>query len=205
MRRLGLLVSVLVACNEYSVVPPSPPPPAAPPGSQEDVFGSPPADWEDCYRGMEGLYFNLLPDHPDVESEEIPVLEDVDWWSDEYLAYRRYDASTDFGANWWPVEEGMPDDPRYFAVRWVGWLRVFRSGSQLAVLGASTDAWVLVDDAVVAQRVASEAFETDTFTLDMNTGVYRVDLRFAHRAGLESGFRFRFATEDVAVCAPTYD
>ena len=112
---------LLLACSEYRVREGEDVPVAEPPG-RDDEIGDPP-EWADCFEGLTGYYANLETTHPDVErivNVSDPTL--LDWW--ENIVFDRFDPSLVFGPTWYPVDEGLIDDPDYFAVRWVGWLRV---------------------------------------------------------------------------------
>ena len=61
------LVLLLGGCSETTLKPFKPPKPVDVPDYEADIFGDPPDDWENCYRGFQGLYSNLADDHPDVE------------------------------------------------------------------------------------------------------------------------------------------
>lgn len=211
---------LLTACGETSIRRQPPPPVADPPERALDLWGTPPSDWQRCFPGFRGLYTNLHPDHPDIErlladrpepppqgddsdsaSPDLPF--ELDWW-DPPLAFERYDSSTDFGPGWWPVDQGFEDDPLYFSARWIGWLRITRRGDHELVLGAASDAWVILNDQVVAEVTDSELFEPQAFTLDLATGVYRLEIRYAQRLGSRSGFRLRFARDGLLTCYPEY-
>lgn len=203
-----------VACNSTNVRRRPPPDPADPPERVLDLWGTPPTDWQNCYRGMRGLYYNHTADHEDFDPEWLSdtdtdfvpddrVLDELDWWDGD-LAFQRYDGTTDFGPNWWPVDGGFAGDPQLFAGRWVGWLRVTRRGDQEFVFGASTDAFIKIGDDVVAEIRDSDDFITDTVSVNLNTGVYRLDVRYAHRYGETNGFRFRVASEDAQLCYPEF-
>lgn len=204
MRVLPLLL--LAACTEYTVREDPPPPPADPPGDVLDAQGEPPSDWNTCASGHFGLYFNVPADHPDVEPPiDDPVL-DLDAWDafDEgALAFQRYDPSLDFGANWWPVDEGLTDDPAYFAVQWTSWLRVTDDTTLGFVLGAADDAtvWIDGDPAFV---VANADYEPASFNIDLRPGQYPVRIRYANRRAAGNGFRFRLAGGEGRICYPEF-
>jgi hypothetical protein len=205
MARVTVLVLALSACApEYSIREEDPPPPADPPGLPVDEFGDPP-NWQACTRGLLGLYGNLSADHPDVEPREepTPVADPlaVDWFDPSFRVFERFDASLDFGRGWWPVDEGLVGDPEYFSVRWLGWLRVTERGGVDVVLGGDTDAWVIVSGAVVAADDA-DGFVPASRHLDLSPGQYRLDVRYAHRAGPDDAFRFRVVGGDALICAP---
>ncbi|MFK7929213.1 MAG: PA14 domain-containing protein [Myxococcota bacterium] len=208
----ALLCTIGFGCNETGLSVGPPPDPATPPERELDLWGKTPTDWQGCYGGLRGMYYNLTPAHPDVEvlladerdpDAPAPGPDSVDWF-DGKTAFQRYDASTDFGPNWWPVNGGFQDDPQYFAARWVGWLRVTRRGDHDIVVGGSSDVWVKLDDDVVVNISDAEDFETSVRTVNLNTGVYKLDVYYAHRLGETNGFRFRVASEDVIQCYPLY-
>lgn len=219
MPRLLALSLLLTACGETSLRGNPRPPPADPPPRALDLWGTPPTDWQGCFTGTRGLYYNLT-DHPDIERpladrplpepqdgedepEPLDLPGDLDWW-DGALSFERYDAATDFGPGWWPVDEGFTDDPLYYAVRWVGWVRITRRGRHEMLLGATSDAWVMLNGEVVAEVTDAESFEPQPFTVDLNTGVYRLDVRYAHRLGSASGFRLRMVRDGLLTCYPEY-
>jgi len=185
-----------------------PDPPVDPPGYVDDIFGDPPDDWNNCYGGFLGIYHNLTASHPDVEVAEgvdPMAVDELDWWDTSYQVFQRYDGSMEFGTNWWPVDDGLGNDPAYFSVRWVGWLRVVRSGTYDAVIGATTDSWLLLNGDPVVEVVNASEFETNVYPLTLDPGVYQVDVRYAHRRGVESGFRFRMVdSSDLLMCYPNY-
>lgn len=202
------LVVTLAACSEYVIDPPEPPPTAEPPGIDPDAdFGQPP-EWSSCTTGYHGQYYNLTVDDPDVEpAPDAPVVEDptgLDWWDPARLAWRRYDGGLDFGANWWPVDEGFEGDPAYFAVRWTAWIRVWDGTTLELTLGSADDGWVLVDGSVVAAQPGVHPFEPATFAVSLESGQYPLDIRMAQRAGEDSAFRFRVLSGDVTICYPEF-
>ena len=212
----GALLALLpsgTACNETGLTRGRLPDPAEPPERELDLWGTPPSNWNDCYTGLRGIYYNLTPSHPDVEAlladrddlgEDGLTLDDLDWWDGE-ASFQRYDATQDFGPNWWPVDGGFEGDPQYFAVRWVGWFRVTeRNRDHDFVVGGASDLWVKLGDEVLIERTDLDAFETEVETHRLDPGVYRLDVRYAHRIGATNGFRFRVASDSVRICYPEY-
>lgn len=189
---------LLLACSEYRVREGEVVPVAEPPGS-EDELGSPP-EWSDCYEGLTGYYANLSEDHPAVESfvtVSDPTL--LDWW--DQVVFDRFDPSLVFGPTWYPVDEGLSGDPDYFAVRWVGWLRVWSTDEPIELmLGAGTDAIVSIDGAVVAS-VDNSDYDPQLIPLELDKGQYPILVWYAHREG-PGGFQMRFQSGDVTYCAP---
>lgn len=202
---MTLLLLGLLGCNEYGLVTPPPVPPAEPPGKEGDDLGDPP-DWQDCFEGFHGEYYNLSIDDDWVEPRpaegEPPTDPDAfDYWSDP--SFQQFDASLDMGSSWWPVDEGLEGDPAYFAVRWRGWIRAWSNTDLELAFGASGDAWVFIDDQLVVDRPGQAVFEPEPLTIDLDAGQYPIEVLYAHRTG-DSGFRFRVTGGDVTICYPEW-
>ena len=197
-----IVIFLLLACSDYRVHAPPPEPVADPPAQDPDaLFGEPP-DWENCSPGWLGQYQNLEAAPLDAEEEPDPAT--VDWWEPSRRAFRRDDASLEFGDAWWPVDQGIAGDPAYFSVRWTGWLRVWEGGTVTVVVGATTDVFLYVND-VLALSLSNELeFEPQAHDLSLAAGQYPVDLRFAQRDAMASAFRFRLADEDATECYPDF-
>lgn len=221
MKRLAALALVaagLVACgNEGAIFQPDPPPPAEPPGTVIDAQGEPPNDWVNCGSGHFALYFNLAENEPfvgDVEGDTGSTLPGVDpidpaavpFWFDDHLAFSKYDVSLEFGPNWWPVDEGLANDPRYFATQWTSWLRVFNDNQNVQiVLAAETDVFITIGENT--QIVRSDVrYAPEIIDLPLDTGVYPVTIRYAQRKGQDGGFRFRVVNpaEQARICWPDF-
>ena len=200
-----LLVAALLGCGDLAIRRTPPPPPAEPPAPGDDGTGSPP-DWTGCETAWLGQYYNLDPSDPAVDDPEaVLTLDDLSWWDAERLAFQSMDTSLDFGTAWWPVDDGLEDDPALFAVRWTAWIRAWSDTNLQIALGAASDAWVLIGGEVVASIEGSEAFEPELVELDRDSGQARIEVRFAHRLGDEDGMLFRVAGGDVTICAPEFE
>ena len=199
------MITLLLACSDYQVRKPDPPTPVEPPGVDPDAdIGSPP-DWTTCGEGWHGVYANLTAENPAVEPEEDVLASDpttLDWWDD--VSFRQFDGSLDIGQNWWPVDEGIAEDPLYFAVRWTAWIRGYSDTTVEAWLGSDDDAWVLVNGDVVASQPGLREFEPEVVTFTVQAGQFPIDIRYAQRAGDTSGFRFRVLSGDVGLCYPDF-
>lgn len=206
---MAALVWLAGGCNEFTVTEQEELPAADPPGgTTDDDFGDSP-DWDDCASGYIGNYYNLPADHPDLEPdpEGEAVIEDptlLDWWDEERLAFERYDPSLDLGAGWWPVDDGLADDPAYFSARWTAWVRVNEATPVELVLGGSSDVFVLVNDELVASQIGRDELETEVVELDLPTGQFPFEVRFAHRTG-DSALQVRVASPHAKVCYPEFD
>lgn len=204
------MILLLLGCTDYVVHGAKPLPPAEPPGYLLDAHGEPPSDWKTCNSGWYGRYANLpdaIASEPDDDTATPPSIDlsDDSWWDDDWRSFERYDPTLDFGANWWPVDDGIGDDPQFFGVRWTSWLRVDGDSTLQIVLGAMTDAWFLVDDDEIVVDDADE-FLPQVYDLGLRGGVHKVDLRYVQRNGTTSGFRFRLvATDRAKLCYPEFD
>lgn len=201
----ALILALGLGCSEYHVREADPVPVAEPPGRDLDEQGQPP-DWASCSTGLWGRYSNLSAQHPDVEPDpEDPAPDDyttLDWWDDEVFA--RFDPSLELGQSWWPVDEGLAGDPAYFAVRWNAWLRVYDRGTLEILLASAGDAWVVLDNEVIAARSSAGEMSAETLSVEMNAGQFPLEIRYASRSALDSGFRFRVVTGEVDLCMPDY-
>jgi hypothetical protein len=204
LSRALALLALLSGCTEYAIHKPPVVPPAKPPGADPTEFGDPP-DWQDCYEGWLGSYSNLAIDHPDVEPGPNADAPDdpypLDWWDD--VAFETYDPDLDFGANWWPVDEGLEADPSYFSGRWLAWVRAWSDTEVTFVLGSSDDSWVLLDEEQLAALPGTHPYEPQEFRVTLESGQYPLEVRYAHRAS-DSGFQFRVISGDVSICYPEF-
>lgn len=191
----------LFACSEFVIREAPPVPPADPPADDPDADEGDPPDWSTCTEGWFGQYYNLEADDPAVEPEDAPTdMNALDVWTDDRVAFRRFDASLDLGSNWWPVDEGLELDPDYFAGRWNAWGRVTDGGAVTVVLGADTVAWLRVN----REEVAVVSGEAQTIDLPLSPGQFPIELRFAQLWEGASGLRFRVASGDLQLCYPDF-
>jgi hypothetical protein len=201
-----MIALLLMACSDYSVYSPPPVPVADPPGTDPDAFFGKPPDWDSCTAAWSGYYYNLPADHPDLRpvEEESPDPDVVDWWDPGYLAFRRDDPSLEFGASWWPVDQGFEEDPEWFSGRWAAWIRVRDGGSVTVVVGAVSDLWVGVDREWVLGRSGAEELEGEEVEVQLPAGQFPIELRYAQRTDAGSGLRFRIADPEVQLCYPDF-
>ncbi len=200
-----LVALTIVACGNENNLGSGPVVPVAEPPGEEDDDGSPP-DWQNCTAGWISQYSNLSVDHPHVnprDNEPLAPTEpsQLDWWDDP--AYEDFDASLDFGQNWWPVDQGLEGDPAYFSVRWDAWIRAWSDTTMEFSLGSADDSWVLVNGSAIAARPGIQDFERETYSVGLDAGQYPIEVLYAHRQD-ESGFSFRVISGDVAICYPDY-
>ncbi len=198
-----MILILTLGCIETGIGERPLPPVATPPPPPDDDRGGPP-DWTDCEPGFLGAYTNHTPAHPDFEPDEDRTPADplaLDWWDDP--SFQAFSANLDFGANWWPVDEGLEGDPAHFAVRWIAWIRARSDTTVRFVLGNADDAFLWIGEDLAVADAGIQPFEPTLYTFDVEAGQYPLEIRFAHRSG-ESGFRFRVLEGDVSLCYPDF-
>jgi len=160
MKATAFVVFLVGCTGDFGFVPDEKILPAEPPGTDSDTKGSPP-DWNSCFQGWRGVYYNLRvtddyvaprPKDPPAPTEP----EGFDYW-DQPEAFEAFDASLDFGQNWWPVDQGLEGDPKYFAVHWDAWIRGDGGDFQFT-LGSQDDSWVYVNGAPIASKPGIQPF-----------------------------------------------
>ena len=201
-----ILISLLWGCSgEYQLVEPPKQKPAVPPGLPDLGYGGPP-NWATCGTGWLGRYSNLSKDHPDMEpaidAEVVTDPDLLDWW--DAPSHEEFVAGLDFGTNWWPIDDGLEEDPKYFAASWVAWLRATDDTTLEFIFGSSDDAWVHLDEDPIAELPGVHPFQQDIYQVNIDSGQYPIQVRYAHRSG-NSGFRFRVLSGEVSICYPNFD
>ena len=208
MLLVPLALAIFPGCSEYTVRDDLPEVPVAdPPGEEGDDLGSPP-NWADCTYGFQGDYFNFNASHPDFDPPEgtrdPDTYDGLDWWDSPYKVFSRFDGSLDQGSNWWPVDEGIAEDPAYFSVYWTAWIRVWSDGPVTFVAGASDDLWVDINNKTVISLPGIKDFAPDTYATTLQAGQYPIELRFAQRSD-SSAIRFRLiSTDSATICYPDF-
>jgi len=199
---LGVLALACGGCSESALVAIGGPAPPAWEAPEDEAGGAP--DWASCAGGWSGRYFNLPYDHPDVGDAALGPVEPgaVDWWEEPYLAFERFDPLLEFGGGWRPVDEGMAEDPDWFAVSWSGWVRRDQAGPMHVWFAAKDEAWLLIDGAPVLQASGLEGDGAASAVLDVASGATAIEVRFVHRLPGGAGLAFRLLGDEVEQCAP---
>ncbi len=152
--------------------------------------------------GYHGMYYNLPADHPDVGGSITGYVPgdspfNHDWYSSKYFSFERMDSNLEFGDNFYPVNDGLPGDPHYFAVHWEAGIYVPQSGNYSFEMGSDDDSWLYIDDQMVMDLGGIHPMDIFNGSVYLNAGAHRLDIYFAERHLTDSGFYFRFMDDAV--------
>ena len=214
-----MFISMMLSCTDYELTEDATAsdPGADDPGRPDDGDGGDgggdsgwdlehPPDFDECEDGYRADYFNLPNTHPEVELDigglaqgDDPL--NHDWWDAAYYVRTEVDTNLEFGSGWWPVDEGLPGDPQYYAVHWFAWLEMANAGAVSFELGSDDDSWAYIDGELVADLGGIHGVEATTFTLNLDAGVHTLDLYMAERHTSNAGFWFRWNNTDLGYYA----
>jgi fibro-slime domain-containing protein len=152
--------------------------------------------------GYLGHYYNLPDDHSEVEGEITGIVPgdspfNHDWYDEEYYSFSRLDTDLTFGNDFFPVDEGLPGDPLYFAVHWETNIDIPVTGNYSFEIGSDDDSWVYIDNQMVCDLGGIHALAISAHTTYLTTGPHKLDIYFAERRSVQSGFYFKFVDNEV--------
>ena len=172
--------------------------------------------------GLTGYYYNLSSAHPDMErwitgwdqgyventlAGSMPTLTAYgatrviqwDWWNPGYLAFSRIDSDADltgnFASSWFPVNTGLPNDPYDFAVHWTGSFYVAEDKDYTYSMGSDDDSWLFIDNQLVLDLGGVHGLTWDNYTIGLTAGYHTIDIFFAERNVVQSGFQLNFFSD----------
>ena len=152
--------------------------------------------------GYLGHYYNLPCNHSEVggkvtglEPGDTPF--NHDWYDETYYSFSRIDPDLTFGADFFPVDEGLEGDPLYFAVHWETTIEVLESGNYTFEIGSDDDSWVYIDDEMVCDLGGIHGLDILSYTIHLYEGEHDLDIYFAERRRVQSGFYFEFIDVDL--------
>ena len=157
--------------------------------------------------GYLGHYYNLPCNHSEVGGRVTEIVPgdspfNHDWYNETYYSFSRIDPDLTFGADFFPVDEGLQGDPLYFAVHWETTIIVPASGNYTFDLGSDDDSWVYIDDEMVCDLGGIHGMDISSYTVYIEEGEHELNIYFAERHRVQSGFYFEFIEEDIIVIAP---
>ncbi len=171
---------------------------------------------------LTGTYYNLSSDHPDMErwitgldtgyvestlSGNMPTLTDYgktrviqwDWWQPKYQVFQRIDSDDDlrhnFSKSWFPVNTGLNNDPYDFAVHWSGRFYVDEDKDYTYSMGSDDDSWLFIDKQLVLDLGGVHSITWKKYTVSLTKGYHDIDIFFAERHIVESGFQLNFFSD----------
>jgi len=177
-----------------------------------------------AHAGLFGTYYNISDQHPDmqywitgldqgyVESSltgDMPTLtaygqtrvQQWDWWTNQYYSFDRIDDQANFegpwSSNWYPIPSDplVSGDPYHFAVHWTGYFYVDESKSYNYSMGSDDDSWLFIDKDLVLDLGGVHPITTDNYTVSLDAGWHSIDVFFAERHTVQSGFQLDFFSD----------
>ena len=172
--------------------------------------------------GLLGTYYNLSSAHPDMErwvtgvetgyvestlSGSMPTLTAYgatrvlqwDWWNSGYEAFQRVDSDADlqsnFASSWFPVNTGLPGDLYDFAVHWEGSFYVAADNTYTYSMGSDDDSWLFIDDKLILDLGGVHGITYGNYTVALTQGYHDIDIFFAERHVVQSGFQLNFFSD----------
>lgn len=155
-------------------------------------------------------YFNYSVNHPDMEVNPYPGPTpsplDHDWYWDIYKTHEEIDADLNFPTSmWFPYDgtiyenkEGFDHD-YHFGIHWRAKVTAPADGDYRYYLASDDDSWILLDNVVIVNNSGTHAANTKTGTIFLSAGDSVVDIYFAERHTVESGFNFYFEDSNLII------
>ncbi|MCB9802642.1 hypothetical protein H6761_01305 [Candidatus Nomurabacteria bacterium] len=160
--------------------------------------------------GWWGEYFNYSSSHPDMQVDPYPgptaTPTQHDWYDDIYKTHEQIDANVIFDLHtWFPYDgtiwedkEGYAND-YFFGNHWRARVSAPSDGDYAYALASDDDSWVLVDGIVVVNNSGTHASFTKTGDIFLSAGDNVVELYFAERHTVDSGFMFSFDDSNLII------
>ena len=160
--------------------------------------------------GWWGEYFNYSVNHPDMQVDPFPgptpTPTEHDWYDNGYKIYEQIDANLLFPTSmWFPYDgtiwedrEGFEHD-YHFGMHWRARVTAPSNGNYGYNLSSDDDSWVLVGATVVVNNSGTHPAFTKTGNIYLAAGDNLVEVYFAERHTVESGFSFSFSDPSLII------
>lgn len=160
--------------------------------------------------GWWGEYFNYSRYHPDMEVNPFPgptpTPTEHDWYDNAYKIYEQIDANLALPTSmWFPYDgtewenrEGLAHD-YHFGMHWRARVTAPASANYAYSLASDDDSWVLVRGLVVVNNSGTHAAQTRTGNIYLTAGDNLLEVYFAERHTVESGFSFSFSDPSLII------
>jgi len=129
-----------------------------------------------------------------------------DWWDSKYQVFQRVDSTADlqtnFASSWFPVNTGLPGDPQDFAVKWTGKFYVAEDKNYTYSMGSDDDSWLFIDKKLVLDLGGVHGLTYGSYTIALTAGWHDIDIFFAERNVVQSGFQLNFFSDTVPTPTP---
>jgi fibro-slime domain-containing protein len=133
-----------------------------------------------------------------------------DWWDasspDVSMAFQRVDSDADlngaFASSWFPIPKALPGDPYYFAVHWSGSFYVASDQVYNYQMGSDDDSWLFIDKNLELDLGGVHGASFDNHNVFLNERWHTIDIYFAERHTVQSGFRLNFFSDLAPVPEP---
>jgi len=156
----------------------------------------------EVWNGGTGMVESILTGATPTEIPSSTDYNQFDWWDPSYFAFTRLDSDADlqgnFASSWWSVT-GYPGqyEPQYFSVHWQGQFYVDQDKSYTYSMGSDDDSWLFIDNQLILDLGGVHGMTYINYTVSLTKGFHDIDIFFAERHRVQSGFQLNFFSDLV--------